>query len=1663
MRMSKSRIALAAAIIVALGVGFLIGRLEFGALGDRTAGRLDAQGGDVSTVTGAEVPADIATPRAADAPRRQEEAEPFSFKRLKVDTSGDVPKACLEFSAPIATGGQVRIEDYLQFDPPSPVSVEVDGSTLCISGLGFADERQLTVRAGLPAADGSQLAGAETMIISFGDRPAFVGFAGEGTILPRTEADGLGIESVNVSRIEISVSRVGDRILARNRINAGRTTPEGEYGWWDWQADEVAVPLWEGKIDVASENNVVVTTVFPLGAVLENLRPGAYYIRLEDASPGVGGSDANTTAKSWRWIVFTDLALTTYWGATGVDVFVRSLESAKPVPDVELALVAQNNDELALARTDREGRTTFAAPMLAGTGPLAPRMIMAYGPAADYAVLDLQRPPLDLSDREVEGRAAPAEIDAYLYLDRGIYRPGETVLLTALVRDHVGAAVANREGTLIIHRPNSTEAARLRVKSSDSGAFAHAYEVPRSAPRGVWRATFEADGGGGGDVAFSVEDFVPQRLEVELVADLKPLRPGESRPVEVRSRFLYGAPGANLAVEGEARLRVDPQPFPTYSMYAFGVAGEEFSERFLPMDGATTDATGNARLTLKVEQGVSTTLPARADVVVGVFEPGGRVVRESERIPVRFSDLYLGIESRSKKGSVPEGEDAAFNVIAVDARGERVDIRAHYRIVEEEWSFDWYRQDGDWRWRRSSRDVLVTEAFVELGSSTPASIAKRLPWGDYRLIVGVPGQDAQTSLRFHVGWGSYAGQADSPDRAVLTGPATPGPAGSPIEIGIAPPYAGEVQIVIASDRVLSTMQIRVPASGTSIKIPTQADWGPGVYVLATIITPRSPLDRPVPRRAVGVTYVPFDQGSRTIDIAFDVPAVVRPRQKLEMPLKLTGTRAGEETWLTLAAVDEGILRLTKFESPNPLDWYYGKRGLGVRIHDDYGRLLDPNLGAPSRFGGDQLGGEGLTVVPVKSVALYAGPVEVGRDGHVSVPLDIPDFNGELRLMAVAWSAHALGAAAQPLKVRDAVPADLVLPRFLAPGDQPTATLSIDNVEGPAGSYAARVTATGAVVGLDGEQELELARGQRGAAGFALAAEGIGIGDVALAVATPDRSIVERRYPIEVRSPHLPITFVETVLQGPGETYTLPKDVLAGFAPGTGSVTVSYSPIRGMDPGPLLDSLWRYPYGCSEQLVSIAFPLLFVDELGAMLGHDKATELRPRVQNAINQMLDRQSADGSFGLWRSGDGAAGPWLGVYLTDFLARAKDKGYAVPEAALTNAYDALAQISRPEVTLRVAYASWVYRGTDSNDTPEHMRSRAAAYALYVLARANQADVSELRYFHDTMLADEPSPLARGQIGAALLLMGNRARASSAFAAAEKALGYTCTGDYYQSPLRDIAGLLALAAEARDAERVERLARRLDREMRGADELHTQEKAQLLLAASALLRGAGPARIAVGARAAADLGPTPRFAPSGAEIDGGTTFRNDGSGPLWRSVARTGSPVVAPPAVKAGFTLRKRILDRSGQPVNLTALRQGDRVVIALDGAPQDRRFHSSIVVDLLPAGFEIEAILRPEDGDIDRQRATGARRYRKSDVARPGAYAWVGSISAPRAVESRDDRFVAALELTDAPFTLAYVARLVTPGSFALPGAVIEDMYRPGVMARTESGQVTILSAGN
>ena len=1570
--------------------------------------------------------------------------ETFAFIRYRTDMSGAAPVACLVFTAPLDP--EADYSPYVQVVPQKSLTYSANGEELCVGGLTFSDSRELTLKAGLMAADGRELESDETVKIDFQDRPPYVGFKGGGVILPRLDADGLPIETVNVDKLNVEVSRVNDRALAFKRITEGITRAQGGYGYLygDEDPDDVAVTVWSGEMDVASVQNSPVVSVFPLEQAVGQLEPGAYFVKVTDARENLGNE--GPAAQAQRWIIMTDLALTSYWGETGLDVVVRSLQTGKQVGNVRLRLLALNNEILGEVTTDGARAARFDGALLKGEGNLHPRMIAAMGPQGDFAMLDLERAPIDLSSENIGGRTPPYPIDGFVYTERGIYRPGETIYSVAMLRDEAARAVTDRKGRFVVYRPNGMEATREAFSETKLGGVTFNYELPKTAARGQWRIVAEVDGiGPVGETSVSVEDFVPQRIKVELEADTEtPLLTGEARDVEVSSRFLYGAPGAGLTVQAEARMETDPSPFEAFKGYRFGPFDETFRQEIIEFPEQTTDGAGNVTLPLNPgKRGSDADQPLRLRTVVSVLEPGGRAVSDSVIIPYLPKDRYLGVKPDFEHAP-GRNEAVGFKVASISPQGEALSANLGWKLVQVYYDYDWYQDGSRWRWRRSRYVKEVNQGNLSLsdGEIGEVSLDGLEDYGDYRLIVTDKVRGDETSHQFWVGWGGNAEEGvEAPDRVRLSVADQAPETGGKAKLTLLPPYAGQAQIVVATDRVLSVMYQDVTEEGTELAIPATADWGEGAYVMVSVYSKRDAIDHPKPRRAVGVAYVPVNTEKRVFDVDFDVPELIRPRTEQTIKVKVENGPK-EPIFLTLAAVDEGILQLTKFQTPDPASWYFGKKALGVDMYDDYGRLLDPNMAAPGeiRSGGDQLGGEGLSVVPTKTVALFSGIVDIGRNGKGEVTFDVPDFNGELRLMAVAWSATGVGAGDKPLTVRDKAPVELSLPRFLAPGDVAVATASIDNVELKAGAFEGRLAAGGPITFTTDTLSANLEEGERVDLPISLEAEEEGIADLSIMVDGPQDFTVERSYPIQARSAFLPETRITRQLLNVGENYSVPSDLLADFVPGSEETIVSFSPLP-IDAGALYASLARYPYGCTEQMTSRALPLLYADQLAelARADTDEAdASAKAKVQEAVNAILNRQSPDGSIGLWREGDRNASPWLGAYTTDFLYRAKAAGYTVPTEALDRALGALGDIAQGDAWRIYGYDTDVWESRWHVDTEDKLMRRSAPFALYVLAKAGEADISRLRYMHDRELRQIESPLARAQLGAALAIMGDRSRATTAFGAAVDGLGYENNGDYYQTPLRDLAGVLALAAEVGMTDVMDRLSERLGEDVPDADELTTQEKAYLLLASDALTKGQPAPTIETDAGSDASGS---RFTFDQVDAATQASFVNRSAGPVWQTTLVRGAPSAPPAASASNFRVSKDIFTMQGNRANLSNIERGDRLVVKLSLTPEERRTNPMIVEDLLPAGFEIEAVLRPSDGESE-----------------SGAFSWLGDIASAKTTETRDDRYVSAIDVRSSSVTLAYVVRAVTAGEFTLPGVVAEDMYRPDVFARSASSRVTI-----
>ncbi|ATC33783.1 alpha-2-macroglobulin family protein [Caulobacter vibrioides] len=1638
-------LALAGALVVGFGGGFAVGKGGHFFGGGKPAGAESVKGEAWSL---------FGKPRGANAPRRGiPKPEGFAVWQTRVDSSGPDPLACIRMSQDLDPS-----KAYADFVLVSPdigrqPSVRVKGDELCLGGVGFTDHR-ITLLKGLPAKGGETLEANADVDFTFGEKPPYVGFAGDGVILPREESDGVAIETINVQALAIEVWRVPDRNLVRKSISAPEPTGEGDWAG-DYGEDSVGDDgrqVWKGTVQVTGgATGQKATTVFPLGAVLKDMKAGAFVIKARDASGGREAEDGdNNPAQARRWIVFTDMAMLAYDGSESLDVVVRSLKSAKTMSGVRVALVAADGESLAEAQSDADGRVRFLRPLLKGQGAERAKMVMAYGAQGDLAVLDLDRSPVDLSKQGVggrteggvDGRSVAADIDGYLYADRGIYRPGETVHLTAMIRDRMAKAVNDRKGEIIVKRPSGVEFRRYPFSQANAGVALADIALPRSAPRGRWMAELHVEGieDATGALSFSVEDFAPQRLAVTATGqEATPLGAGDTRKVDVSARFLYGAPGAGLQTQGEARLRADTDPFPAYKGFEWGDQGKPFEEKYLDLGSTVTDGEGRAILSVGTGDVGDTAQPLVASVTASVFEPGGRPVREGLDLKVRPKAVYYGV--KVEQGEAGQGDPpVSLDLIAVNAAGQRIGATATYALVAERWDYDWFQQNGRWQWRRSSRDAIVAKAQVNIGAGQPAKITRRLGWGDYRLEVeGADG--AKTVTRFSAGWGAPAREGEAPDVVRVTAGTKTYAQGDTVEITLKPPYAGEAQIAVATDRLIDLKTVSVGENGTTVRLKTSAAWGGGAYVMVSVIQPRDPVASPKPRRALGLVYVPIDPKGRKLTVDLGTPSKIDSKAPVEIPVKVSGMGLGQKARITIAAVDEGILRLTHQESPDPVKWYFGKRALTLNYRDDYGRLLDPNMGAPANvnFGGDEIGGEGLTTTPIKTVALWSGVVETDLDGKAVVKLPAADFNGELRIQAVAWTDTAVGSASKPLTVRQPVVADLNLPRFLAPGDQAYATLELHNVEGKPGAYTAEAFSVGGLK-VAFKKVFQLILGQRIAEKIPfLAPDVTGVGKIGFKVSGPGFA-TQKDYPIQTRLGWGDIVRTTTEPQKPGEAFTPSYPLLAGLAAGDVTMQVSYSPIRGFDPSAIAVALQRYPYGCTEQLVSTAYPLLYAQTFS---NDPKLKRTPAALAGAVGKLLDRQTLDGAFGLWRVGDGEADPWLGAYVVDFLLEAKAQGVAVPDAAIDKAVNAMRQVSRPEgwasVAYRMEYPGWWASNEDaSKEATERMRRRASAYALYVMAKAGKGDLARLRWWHDVQMKDENQPIAKAYVAAGLARMGDNARARSAMRQAVGSLGYRDEMDWYQSTLRDTAVLTALAAESGMMDVARQMQGRLENSVKDPDALNTQEQAALLHAANALIKASGPISIqATGANPLPPAGGAPRWAV-GKLAD--ARFVNTGKGVLWRTVSVRGTPVTAPPATASGLSVGKRLLSMGGAAIDPATIRQGDRIIVLVSGRSMQERSVALVVDDALPAGFEIETTLGADD-------------------AQNGPFKFLGELTAADVQESRDDRFIAALDLEgNKPFALAYVARAVTPGSFFLPGAVAKDMYRPAVVARSDASRATI-----
>ena len=1524
----------------------------------------------------------------------------FRVVDTRVDSDSAQPRICATFSEPLVQAG-VDYDPFVRSEAGGLV-VQVSGSDLCLDGVVHGERYRLTLRSGLPGESGEVLHKDVPLTLYVRDRAPLVRFPGRAYVLPRNAGASIPIETVNLDRVDLVLSRVSDRNLVQSLRGDFFGRPLS-----GWQQDrfnaEIAQEVWRGTGEVQSVLNAEVVTRLPLGDVLKDQPTGIYVLGAREP-----GSDTYQVLTASQWFVLSDLGVSTWQGTDGLTAAVRSLGDAGAIAGAELRLISNANAVLGTAVTDAEGFARFEPGLTRGRGAAAPALIQVEM-GDDFVFLPLTDPAFDLSDRGVAGRPAAPPIDVFLTTDRGAYRPGATIFATALARDAQARAVPGLPLTAILSRPDGVEYTRTVSARDRAGGHVLAMPLAASAPRGTWRIAVMGDLEAPplATTTVLVEDFIPDRIAVELDMAEGALSATAPAIVNVDAQYLFGAPGADLVVEGDVRLQrrdaIDGWPG-----YRFGRHDAQFSAQRSYFDGGRTDADGAARITLTLPEVEAEGVLLEAIATLRVSDSGGRPVERSLTRPVAPEGAVIGIKT-GFDDVLPEGGTATFDLVAVGATS----LPVQWTVNKVETRYQWYQLYGNWNWEPVTRRIRIARGEMVLGAA-PQPLEVATEWGDYELVVETQGGAyTASSVGFSAGWYGGVDSSATPDRLAVSLDAESYSVGDRAQLRLVAPHDGVALVSVLSSGVIARQVLPVTEGENFVPLDVTEAWGTGAYVAVSVL--RSGEAGRGPSRVLGLAHASVNPGDKALQVSIDAPEAVDGQAgATDVIVRVDGLGAGAG-FVTLAAVDVGILNLTRFEAPDPQEHYFGQRRLGVELRDMYGRLIDTSNGAMGtvRSGGDAARGmERAGPPPTEAVmAAFSGPFEVGPDGTATIPVPRPNFNGSIRLMAVAWSDTGVGQASQDMLARDPVVISAAMPRFLAPGDNSRVMLEFVHAAGQAGTMPLSVSASGVDMGAAPAQ-IDISDGATARVVLPVSATAVGDHRIDVALTTPDGTVLSKSLTLGVRT-NDPVTATTRRFElGAGEVLTFDDNVFANLRADTARATLAAGPLARFDMPGLLRQLDRYPYGCTEQITSAALPLLYVPQTASAAGIEG---INARIESAITQVLTRQTGNGAFGLWQAQSGDF--WLDAYVTDFLTRARTEGHEVPDAAVRSALDNLRN--------RINYAPDFDSGGED-----------IAYALMVLARSGAASIGDLRYYADTKAEAFATPLARAQLGAALASYGEQTRADRMFGLAQdltlRSAGRTSGWrDDYGTPLRDAAGLLHLAAEAGS--------RAVDRAQLAAGitsqggRYSTQEAAQLLMAAQALRSGAGPAVMSV------DDTPVPGpMVQTRAFGDAASTIRNISGVAQDVTLTTYGVPLTPVEAGGYGYSITRSTYDMEGALVD-GPWRVGERRVVVLRIVPFEEVGARLMIDDPLPAGIEIDNPNLIRSGDV-----------RGLDWLTPAS---------PEHVEFRSDRFLAAVDHRgDEAFDLAYVARAVSPGEFRHPAALVEDMYRAEYRAVTDTGRTVV-----
>lgn len=1505
---------------------------------------------------------------------------------------------------------------------------------------------EIQIFKGLKSNAGEVLETGATYQVQTREVSPMISFGSKGFVLASKLSRGLPVNALNIPRADIDFFRVKPEFIGEFQENF--TREDQMYYYQSQNLNKFADLVYSGRWDLEIKKNLRSQVNIPITHIKELETPGVYFAVLR-------GAGVYEYGNSCTWFTISDLGLHARRYPQSLQFQIQSLETASPLKDVRVEGVDKKGKPLFDLTTDAKGIARVAGAFETLTLVTATRK-------NHISLLPMDVPAMDLSEFKMATQIF-RPLDLFVYGPRDIYRPGEVLTVDGLLRNQDGQMTPGLPIKAQVLQPDGRMVHEFTWKSQNLNYYTHEVHLPKDAATGNWRIVFTHGTDKLKEYPFLVAEFLPERMKLAIEnpkgqSDI--LKKNQDLGITFKGDFLYGTPASGSRADAMIHIKPARELFKEeWPGYEFGDIKNLLNHSF-STDPITLDARGEGVLKVP-SQWKEVTSPHWVTANASLYDSGGRPVVRNKSWQVWPGDVLVGIRNLAD-GDIKNDSLAQFEVICVDQAGRRLAARGlKVTIIREQREYYWEFKNEAWQWGSTRQFYPVDQFSLDLADDQSGRVDVPVKWGGYRLEIANPATGLTTGYELWAGWRPESApgrEMNRPDRVELSLDKKSYGPGDKVAVTVKAPEGGSGYLFVESDTNLFTRPLTIPPQGKTVEITIDPDWQRhDLYLSALIVRPGESRTGSLPKRSVGLVHLPLDREKRKLKVEIQVPGKIEPNRRVTIPVTVVpsnGTRPGEalpeETWVTLAAVDVGILNLTGFKTPSPFEYFFQPRQYGGQMYDLYQRLIESNGGslAEQRFGGDApsltRGGD-RPATDVRIVALHQQAIKTDANGRANFDLDIPDFNGTLRLMAVAHTDKEFGSNDQELIVASALVTQITMPRFLSMGDTSQIALDLHNLTKSRQTLTVSLDAAPPITPLEKKvHNITLEPNEKTVILMPVFAEPkLGRSTITctvkgLVVDGKNREL-KREWFLETR-PAFPLETQAWQKQiPPGHAFKIEGSQMAPLLDqtlGIQAILGSSPPLNLADHIAQLDA---YPYGCLEQTVSGLFPHVLLSgadfaQLG--LGTGTAEEKSDKIRLGIQRLMEKQNTSGGFGLWDS-KGPESAWLTAYAVHFLINAADAGYEVPETAVKRAMERLLiYVRRPAGIPHDGYFK-----------KEPYFAAVRAYAAFVLARVQTLSLGDARSVYQYVLKHGKGSLGLVQAGVALAIAGDRVQAVNAFDQALKARRdpNLYWGDY-GSDLRDYAAsYFFLSTYFPLYKNAALFLYEINAQLADTKWLSTQERNALVMAGVTRMHTRGaPWKATVMAghqttKLAHDQSQQLAFVRGSSA--GKFEVTNTGTDDLFVQVVMAGYPAQKPSPESQGVQIRRRYLDTNGKVLGKesfnTGLKSGERFLVELTLEAEKPMPHC-LVVDMLPAGIELEDPALAGSIPIDPILVD------KKTVAD-----WHNHYLTPH-IEYRDDRFMAALDIREKQiYRIFYPVRVVSPGTFRVPPPLVEDMYRPHIRA--------------